>query len=331
MPIDKITNIILKDENYFIALINNDIINISNISFTKQLEFNLYYGLNPIEFLTKTEENMKNRLIKLGIINLILSPFILIYIFVSFIFKNIDEIYLNKKVLGPRRYTQHTKWKFREYNELEHYFNLRLNKSIKYANEYTKQFPSLVTENIFKFIGMISGAFIVLFLIFSILDENILLYVTFLDRSLIFYAGIFATLSAISRGFIIEPENSIYDPNGSMEKVAKYTHYMPEIWKNNCNTYVIRNEFLSMFNYIIILFFYEILGVFTTPYILIFILPKDVKKIHLFLKKNTIYIKGVGSICKLSNFDNNDIDIKLESSIMSFSDNHPLWKSTENF
>ena len=334
IQIDKITSIILRDENYFIALINNNIYNISNISFTRQLEFNLYYGVNCLEFLIKTEEQIKNRLIKLGIINLILSPFILIYIIVSFIFKNIDEIYLNKKILGPRRYTQLSKWKFREYNELEHYFTIRLNKSIKYSNEYSKQFPSLFTENIFKFTGMISGAFIVLFLLFSILDENILLYVTFLNRSLIFYAGIFATISAISRSFIVEPENSIYDPNFVMEKVTKYTHYMPEHWKNNSNKNKVRNEFLSMFNYIIILFLYEIVSVFTTPYILLFVLPKDVKKIHLFLKKNTTYIKEIGTICKLSDFNTNENEIenvnnKLESSISYFSDNHPLWMSVE--
>jgi autophagy-related protein 9 len=175
---------------------------------------------------------------------------------------------------------------------------------------------------------MISGAFIVLFLLFSLLDENILLYVTFLDRSLIFYLGIFATLSSFSRSFITKPENSVYNPNAVMEKVAEHTHYMPEHWKDNCNTYKVRNEFLSMFNYIIVLFLYEIISVFTTPYILIFVLTKDVKRIHTFLKKNTTYVKGIGSICKLSDFNNNDKNDKLESSILSFSENHPLWKSS---
>ena len=57
---------------------------------------------------------------------------------------------------------------------------------MKYANEYTKQFPSIMIENIAKFIAFISGAFIFLFILFSIFDENILIYVTFLNRSLIF-------------------------------------------------------------------------------------------------------------------------------------------------
>ena len=117
-----------------------------------------------------------------------------------------------------------------------------------------------------------------------------------------------------------------------MEKVAKYTHYMPEHWKNNSNTNKVRSEFLSMFNYIIILFLYEILSVFSTPYILLFVLPKDVKKIHLFLKKNTTYIKEIGTICKLSDFNTDEnVNNKLESSISYFSDNHPLWKSVEKF
>ena len=110
----------------------------------------------------------------LGIINLILSPFILIYNIISFIFLNIDELYINKKVLGPRRYTLYFKWKMRQYNELEHHFNYRLNRSLKHSIEYTKQFPSLFTENIAKFKLLLSGGFIVFFLILSVLDENIL-------------------------------------------------------------------------------------------------------------------------------------------------------------
>lgn len=330
IPIDKITNIILKKENYFIGLINSNIFNVPNVLFTKQLEFNLFHFLSPIEFWKKDSNEIKKRLVFLGIINFLLIPFMLIYIICSFLFRNIDEIYLHKKVLGPRRYTLLSKWKFREYNELQHYFDERINISVKYAYEYTKQFPSLFIEKIANFISLLSGAFIGLFLLFSILDENILLYVTFLNRSLIFYTGIFASVSAISRSFIREPEDSVYNPNIVMEKVAKYTHYMPNTWKGKCNTNDVHNEFLSMFSYIIILFFYEIISVFTTPYLLLFVIYKDVKKFEDFIKKNTVYVKNVGSVCSLSNFQNDDINTKLESSILSFSENHPTWKSTEN-
>ena len=323
LPIDDITNIILKNENFFVALIDNNVFGVSNTYLTKQLEYNLYHGLSMSNIVNKDSNYIKNRIIFLGILNIILSPFILFYVVVSFVFYNIDEIYLNKKVLGPRRYTEYFKWKIRQYNELEHYFEDRVNMSMKYANEYTKQFPSVIIENIAKFIGLLAGAFIVLFLIFSIFDENILLYVKFLDRSLIFYTGIIGTISAISRSFIREPENSVYNPNAIMEKIAKYTYYYPDIWKENAHTVVVRNEFFSFFDYILVIFLYEILGVITTPYLLLFHVSKQSKAIENFCKKNITYKMNLGYICTSSDFKNKNKNEKLSSSIMSFSDNHP--------
>jgi autophagy-related protein 9 len=325
IPIEKITNIILKNENYFVALIENDVYKVPNLFFTKQMELTLFYGLDSVKILKKTDTHVRNRIIMLGIINLLLTPLILLYILFSFIFRNIDEIYLKKKVFGPRRYTIFSKWKFREYNELEHYFNIRLNKSIKYANEYITQFPSPSVEIFANFFSVLSGAFICLFLLFSLLDENILLYITFLDRSLIFYTGIFASISAISKSFITQPENSVYDPNSVMEKVVKYTKYMPPTWINKCNTYEVRDEFLSFYQYTAVLFIYEIIGVFTTPYYLFFVILKERRKIQFFLSKNTSFLPNVGSVCSVSNFDTTYINKKLESSIILFSENHPEW------
>jgi autophagy-related protein 9 len=326
LSIDDITTIILKEENFFISFIDNNMFGISNSYFTKQLEYNLYYGLNPSKLVGKDIFFIKNRLILLGFLNIIFSPFILFYIIISFIFYNIDELYNNKKVFGPRRYTHYFKWKIRHYNELDHYFDDRINISMKYANEYTKQFPSIMIENIAKFISFISGAFIVLFLLFSIFDENILIYVKFLDRSLIFYTGIIGTISAISRSFITEPENSIYNPNAIMEKITKYTLYYPISWKDNAHTIVVKNEFLSFYNYILVNFFYEIIGVITTPYLLIFHISKQNKVMEDFLKHNVIFKKNIGNICLCSDFKSKKTNEKLTTSIMSFSENYPFWK-----
>ena len=325
IPMDLISNIIVRNENYFTALCVNNIFKIPPNLFTKQLEFTLYYGLDPFIYTNKTVLSIEKRLKILGIINLVLSPFILFYIILSFVFYNIDEIYLNKKMLGPRRYSQFFKWEVREYNELSHYFNIRINNSIKYSNLYLSQFPSLRTEIIAKFFGLISGAFIVLFLILSILDENILLFVTYLDRSLIFYAGIFASISAFSRGLIREPENTLHNPEDIMEKIYKYTHYMPEKWKNKCNTYEVRDEFTNKFKYIIVLFLYDIIGVITTPYLLLFVISKEADNISSFFIHNTYYIRNIGQICKLSDFKNTEINKKMSSSIASYSENHPSW------
>ena len=331
IPVDIIVNNIMKSENYFIALMQRDLFKIPNKYFTKQIEINLLYGLNSIKIYNKDVSSIKRRIIYLGILNLILSPFILIYNIISFIFSNIDELYINKKVLGPRRYTLYFKWKIRQYNELEHHFNHRLNRSLKHSIEYTKQFPSLFIENISKFILLLSGGFIVFFLLLSVLDENILLYVTFLNRSLIFYAGLCATISAFCKGFILEPENSAFNPDEVMNNIIKETYYDPGYWKNNGHKLNIRDEFLEYFKYIIILFMYDILSVVMTPYLLIFVVSRQANIIHSFLKHNTTYKKNIGNICTFSDFkrktENQSIENneKLENSILCFSGNYPDW------
>lgn len=324
---DDITNIILKKENFFISFIDSNIFQVSNTSFTKQLEYNLYHCFDPSSIINKDAKYIRKKFLYLSALNIVFSPFIMMCTISSFIFSNIDELYINKKVLGPRRYTPYFKWKIRQYNELEHYFQDRINMSIKYANEYTQQFPSIMIENISKFIAFISGAFIFLFLVFSIFDENILLYVKFMDRSLIFYTGVIGSISAIARGFIKDPENSIYEPNKTMEKISKYTLYLPSSWKDNANNMVIRNEFLSFFNYILVIFFYEVVGIIRTPYIL-FLLSKESKNIENFIRHNIIYKNNIGSICISADFKNkSNASEKLSLSISSFSDTYKSWNN----
>ena len=321
ISIEDITNIILKKENYIIALINENIINISKSLYTKQLELNIkYILLNDIENINKIK-NINTKFIVLGIINLFFSIFIFIYLVLYFFISNVDELASNKYTLGSRTYTLFAKRKFRNYNEYKHYFKKRLNKSLSYSSEYIKQFPSPLLEILGKFLGLIAGTFIGLFLIFSLLDESILLYVRLFDRSLIFYTGIFGAISAASRSLIKSPNDSIYNPEDIMKKVFKYTYYMPFEWNDKCNTYYVRNEFLKMFKYKLFLFLTDLIGVITTPIILIFVLPKQSEKIINFLTNNTVYKKETGNICIFSQFQNINNNKKMELSISMFKEN----------
>ena len=322
LSIYDITYIILKQENYLTALVNENIINISPNLYTKQLELNIkYIFLNNIENLNDNE-NINSKFILFGILNLIFSVFIFIYLILYFFISNVDEFVSNKYTLGTRTYTVYAKRKFRNYNEYKHYFKKRINKSLYYSNQYIKQFPSPILEMLGKFIGFITGTFIGLFLIFSILDESILLYVRLFDRSLIFYTGIFGAISAASRSLINDPEDSIYNPEDIMKKIYKYTYYLPYEWDGKCNTYYVRNEFLKMFKYKIFLFLNDLISVVTTPIILIFVLPKQRVKMINFLLNNTKYIKNVGNICTFSEFNKSSNNKKMELSISMFQDNN---------
>ena len=277
--------------------------------------------INNLENINK--KKLKYKFILFGILNLIFSVFIFIFILIYFFISNIDELHSNKKKLGSRRYSFYYKTKLRKYNEMKHFFENRLNKSIKYAYIYINQFPSPVLEIIGKFIALICGTFIGLFLIFSILDESILLYVRYLDRSLIFYTGIISLISANARSFIVDPENKIYNPKGAIKKLDSYIHILP-LSSGSENMYDIKDEFLDMFKYNIILFFYDLLSVITTPYIMIFILSKQSDEIYEFIINNTTHHKNIGKICKFSEFDNKNKNILMEKSISIFGENNLL-------
>jgi autophagy-related protein 9 len=323
LSINEITNRILRNENYYISLIHKDILEIPKKFYTNQLEINLQYIILS-DMQNIGSDKLKRKFILYGIFNLIFSIFILIYLLTYFFVSNIDEFYSKKNILGSRRYRPFYKWKFRDYNELEHFFEKRINKSIPFANDYIQQFPSPIVEVLCKFICLISGSFIGFLLVLSILDESTLLYVRLFDRSLIFYTGIFGAISATARSYLREPEKSIYNPNSTMEKVYKYTHYMPNNWSGKTNTYEVRDEFLKIFVYKFIIFLYDILSVITTPLILLFILPKQSSKISDFIKVHTVDTDNIGPICVYAQFDNKLNDKKMKKSISGFIMNHSL-------
>lgn len=333
LSILNITNRILRKENYYIALIDKDIIGISNIFYTRQLDINLrHIILSNIESNLDerheyenriTVKSLKKKFILYGILNLLLSLFIFVYLLLYFIATNIDEWYTNKNI-GTRKYSLFYEWKFREYNELKHFFKKRLNKSIRYSYEYIKQFPSPVLDVICKFFAFISGSFICFFLVLSLLNENVLLYVHIHSRALIFYAGIFGAISATVRKFIKSPEDTVYDPNKVMSRIYTYTHFIPDHWNNRCNSYKIRDEFLGIFPYTIILYFYELFSVILTPLILIFIMPRKCKDIVLFLRTKSVDIENVGRICSYAHFETPSFDKRMENSLIVFNENHSI-------
>jgi hypothetical protein len=108
-----------------------------------------------------------------------------------------------------------------------------------------------------------------------------------------------------------------------MQKVYKYTHYMPNHWSGKTNTYEVRNEFLKIFVYKFIIFLHDIISVITTPLLLLFVFPSQSIKISEFIKINTVDT-DIGPICKYAQFDNTLNDKKMKKSISGFIMNHSL-------
>ena len=191
-----IANRIMRRENYMIALINKDILDLSVLFMneksllTKTLEWNLKLCIDNFIYNQQGQINGKilkeynrNQLAReltsrfklAAIINLI-SPFIVIYFVLLYFFRYFNEYKSNPaSILGLRQYTPYAEWKLREYNELSHLFNKRLIMSMGPANTYIDQFPKgFLVVNLMRLINFISGSILAVLVIMGILleDEN---------------------------------------------------------------------------------------------------------------------------------------------------------------
>ena len=100
----------------------------------------------------------------MGSLHAVLAPFVILYLLFYSFFRYFEvsppkyslkigrppslmlqEYHKNPASLGMRNYTQLARWKFREFNELPHNFNQRLNRSHPLAEAYLNQFPNVRT------------------------------------------------------------------------------------------------------------------------------------------------------------------------------------------
>jgi autophagy-related protein 9 len=107
-----------------------------------------------------------------------------------------------------------------------------------------------------------------------------------------------------------------------MKKVVEFTHYMPKRWEGKCNTYEVRNEFLAMFPYKIVIFIYDLISVIHTPFVL-FSLSQNTNNIISFFEKYTVDDVS-GKICSFAQKSKHSVDDKMKQSIINFDTNHSI-------
>ncbi|KAK9120601.1 hypothetical protein Syun_018218 [Stephania yunnanensis] len=284
---------------------------------------------------------LKKRLMAVGLMMLILSPFFIIFMLVYLFLRHAEQFYNHPSTAFSRRWSNLSKWIFREFNEVDHLFEYRINSSIIHAANYVKQFPSPLVSIIAKFISFVSGGFTAILIIIAFLEESLLEGQIF-GRNLLWYAAVFGAVTAISRAMVTD-ELQVLDPEGAMSLVVQYTHYMPKKWRGKENTDKVRLEFESLFQYTGKMLLEEMASIFLTPYLLLFIVPKRVDDILQFISEFTVDIEGVGNVCSLSVHDfekhgnsnyaspynapraRRSSQGKLEKSFLSFQSSYPTW------
>lgn len=93
---------------------------------------------------------LRRRFQQMGVINALCAPFIVIYVLIYSFFRYFQELKEHPATLGGRQYTLFARYKFREFNELPHLLNRRLDEGYEVAKEYIDQFPKQRTALVMK-------------------------------------------------------------------------------------------------------------------------------------------------------------------------------------
>ncbi|KAF7338046.1 Autophagy-related protein 9 [Mycena venus] len=330
-----IANRILRQENYLIALFNKDLLDLrvplpnmlkrfvveeegKGKMLTRALEWNLRFCLMEYLFdrhgkvrkvFLKSKnrpvliEGLQRRFIFMGMLNAVFAPFIVLYLLMYSFFRYFEEYHKDPSTIGGRRYTSYAQWKFREFNELPHLFARRLDESHPFANMYIGQFPNENLTLIMRFVAFVSGSFVAVLFLATVLDPDIFVHFEITPhRTVLFYLGVFGSVLAVARGMIPE-ENRVFDPELLMTEVITFTHYMPDEWKGQLHSKRIHTEFGQLFAMKVLIFAEELLSVVLTPFVLWFSLPNCAPAIIDFFREFTVHVDGRGYVCSFAEFN----------------------------
>ena len=326
MDAHDIANRLMRRDNYLIALINKDVLDFSlplpfiqnRQLYSRTLEWNLHYCILDFVFSESGQvrslflkdshrkglsDGFRSRFLFAGFISLVCAPFTVLYYMLFFFFRYFTEFQRNPSQIGSRQYTPFAEWKFREFNELHHLFERRINMSYPFATRYIDQFPKDKTIQISGFVAFVAGAIASVLAVASLIDpESFLSFELTTERTVLFYLGVFGSIWAVARGNMPE-ENLVFDPEYALNNVTEYTHYMPKHWKQRLHTNEVRMEFAQLYKMKILIFLEEILSIILAPYILWFSLPKSCDRLVDFFREFTIHVDGMGYVCSFAVFD----------------------------
>jgi autophagy-related protein 9 len=284
---------LMRKENYMIGLINKKTLDLvvpwwltpfasDRLFLTQSLEWSLSFCLMDYMFNEHCEiagdflhdvSGLQWRFQVVGLINFLMLPFLLIYMTFHFFLQNAQQFHSSKAYLGPRQWSPLALWEFREFNELSHVFEERINKSIPPATEYIQTFQNPYLTILARCVTYIAGAFIATLLLVSVLSDGALLYVHVADYNLLWYLGLFSACYAGARSLIPDETKVQESPTVLLKRTCAHTHYFPEQWEHRANSVEVKNQVCELFQFKAQIFLMEVLSVVLTPAVLCFSLP----------------------------------------------------------
>ena len=338
-----INNIINSKNNYFISLLDNNVLNINILN--KLMEWNLFFcifftiynndfKINDNIFTEKEDysKRIKLKMRCISIFNFVFMPFILTFLGFYYLFSYGEIFYNSPRLIVSRGYSNRIKWSLRYYNELDHEFYERINNAEKLLSEYTSLFKFKLVQIIARLlVFLLSSVFIVL-VFFSIVNDRILVnLMIFPNKPVLWVIGILASVIALCRSLTIHEKKK--NPDCVLEDLSMHIKMNDEIIKNSYKNEVYKKVSYG-FNYKAYLFIRDFLSIIVTPFVLWDLSFKS-DKIMKFILENTNTHNKLLFICSNSDFESENLFFKNESnpgdenknelSYNRFQINYPNW------
>ena len=154
------------------------------------------------------------RFCALGLLNLVVLPFVLPFLAFYFAFRHVEEVQAKKEYLGPRKWSPRAHWVLREFNELPHVQLRRMSGSLDAANLYSRQFPSHLLAAVAKCVSYVCGAVVSVCLVLALVDEHLLVTVTLGDKNLLWVTAVCTAALASAGRLCLMPRSACWIPMG---------------------------------------------------------------------------------------------------------------------
>lgn len=295
---DRIDRAILRKDNFVLGVMRHVLTYHSWISLSKIMEWELGFIIMTYLFVGRRLReaidiaSFKKRLRMIGVINIIIIPFLLIFAGVYVVFRYGEIMCTKSRYITSREWSKSIRLRIRGYSELPHEFEDRLFRAKKYADKYYSFFRPTLVYNLAQLLLVLLGITFAVFAGMVVVNFNFLIKFELWGKSCFQYISLVFTGIVMLKTYL----NKYTRVVGSEEKTRRYLGKMLEILEvGECEltrgspidkeTF---KEFSGRWYYsrvkIVLL---ELWGILTLPYIFIKTLPEFTESIVQYLDNNT--------------------------------------------
>lgn len=285
---------IYRYDNFLLYLFKNDLIKIKehkNLWYSSLLTKVLYKYLIKLYISGTDPVVIKSRFRLFSLLSFLSMPFLLIYQFMTFFFKEIQQFSSgNRKFIQGNNYkwTGYSKYIYREYNEYQHYFDEYIKLSLTPAtNKLYLLYPNHVLREIIQCVNFPISIMLGSIVFFTLIDTSLLFNVAIFNFKLISWVTLLAPISYQCYYYL-----SQNDPvtKQDVELITKLF--------NNPNLLAVKQDISEYYQFKYRVFLSEVFGIICLWYVLGCVIYHEVDNIVANLKNAFVLTHEHGYVLK---------------------------------